>query len=117
MNLTVPSAMLLSVHVDTLEVSHMMHKDEPLMRRFSQLHWRLSSARHRALQKFRTRTSSGNSVISNCSIRGLSDRNFFVFATPYPNSGFRADAALCCYRFGCVHMEMRSCRLIYDLVS
>ena len=46
-DLAVRIATLLPVRVDTLEVPHLLHKDEPHERRFSQLHCRLPSALHR----------------------------------------------------------------------
>ena len=36
-----------AVRVDTLKVPHLLNKDETHMRRFSQMHCRLSSSRHR----------------------------------------------------------------------
>ena len=39
--------LLLPIRVDTLEVLHLLHKDEPHVRRFTQLHCRLPSALHR----------------------------------------------------------------------
>ena len=44
--------MLLPVRVDTLEVPHLLHKDEPFERRFTQLHCRLPSALHRRMLQY-----------------------------------------------------------------
>ena len=44
-DLAVRIVTLLLVRVDTLEVLHLQHKDEPHVRRFSQLHYRLPSVR------------------------------------------------------------------------
>ena len=46
-DLAIWSATLFSVRVDFVEVLHLLHKDEPFMRRFTQLHYRLPSALHR----------------------------------------------------------------------
>ena len=46
-DLAVWIATLLPVRVDTLEVPHLLHKDEPHERKFSQPHCRLPSALHR----------------------------------------------------------------------
>jgi hypothetical protein len=59
------------VRVDTLEVLHLLHEDKPHMRRScnctagDRLHY------PDVIQKFCTRTSSGNSVIYNNSFTGL----------------------------------------------
>jgi hypothetical protein len=66
------------VHVDTLEVLHLLHDDEPHMRRShncstgNRLHY------PDALQKFRTRASSGNSVIYNSSFTRLCSGKFYL---------------------------------------
>ena len=44
-DLAVRIATLLLVRVDTLEVPHLLYKDEPHVRKFSQLHCRLPSVR------------------------------------------------------------------------
>ena len=77
-DLAVRIATLLPVRVDTLEVPHLLHKDEPFERRFTQLHCRLASA----LQKFRNRASSGNPVIYNCSNPDLCGRKI-LFLLPH----------------------------------
>jgi hypothetical protein len=70
-DLAVWSVTLLLVHVDTLEVLHLLHEDEPHVRRScnctvgDQLHY------PNALQKFRTRASTSNSVIYNNNFSGL----------------------------------------------
>ena len=68
--------------MDFVEVLRLLHKDEPFVRWFTQLHYRLPSALTDALQKFCNHASSGNSVIYNCSKLGLCGRKI-LFATPY----------------------------------
>ena len=46
-DLAVRIVTLLPVRVDTLEVPHLLHKDEPHVRRFTHLHCRLPSALNR----------------------------------------------------------------------
>ena len=46
-DLAIRSAKLLPVRVDFVEVLRLLHKDEPLVRWFTQLHCRLPSALHR----------------------------------------------------------------------
>ena len=46
-DLAIRSATLLLVRVDFVEVLRLLHKDEPFVRRFMQLHCRLLSALHR----------------------------------------------------------------------
>jgi hypothetical protein len=46
-DLAIRSAKLLPVCVDFVEVLRLLHKDEPFVRRFMQLHCRLPSALHR----------------------------------------------------------------------
>jgi hypothetical protein len=66
------------VSVDTLEVLHLLHEDEPHVRRScnctaaDRLHYL------DALQKFRTRSSSGNFMIYNNSFPGLCGENFYL---------------------------------------
>ena len=61
---------------------HLLHKDEPHMRRFSQLHCRLHLFDYiDARQKFRIRASSGNLVIYNSSSSLLWAENF-CFSLP-----------------------------------
>ena len=62
---------------------HLLHKDEPHVRRFSQLHCRLHLFGYiDARQKFRIRASSGNLVIYNSSRSCLWGEKF-CFASPY----------------------------------
>jgi len=79
MDLAVQSAALLTVRVDTLEVLHLRHKDEPFMGLSGDDLFDYIDA----LQKFRTRASSDNFVIYNCSNIDLCCRNF-SFRYPYP---------------------------------
>jgi hypothetical protein len=64
------------IRVDTLEVLHLLHEDEPHVRRYcnytagDRLHY------PDALQKFHTRASSGNYVTYNSSFPGLCGENF-----------------------------------------
>ena len=46
-DLAIRSAMLHPVHVDFVEVLRLLHKDEPFVRWFTQLHCRLPFALHR----------------------------------------------------------------------
>ena len=46
-DLAIWSVTLLPVRVDFMEVLRLLHKDEPFMRWFTQLHCRLPSALHR----------------------------------------------------------------------
>ena len=46
-DLAIWSAMLLSVRVDFVEVLRLLHKDEPFVRWFAQLHCQLPSVLHR----------------------------------------------------------------------
>ena len=63
---------------------YLLHKDEPHVRRFSQLHCRLHLFDYiDARQKFRIRASSGNLVIYNSSRSYLWGEKF-CFASPYP---------------------------------
>jgi len=66
--LSIRSATLLSVRVDFAEVLRLLHKDEPFVRWFAQLHCQLPS--------------SGNPVIYNCSNPGLCGRKF-LFLVPH----------------------------------
>ena len=50
-DLAIRSAMLLPVRVDFVEVLRLLHKDEPFVRRFTQLHCRFPSALHRRATK------------------------------------------------------------------
>ena len=76
-----------SIRMDTLEVPHLLHKDEPHVRRFSQLHCRLHLFDYiNARQKFLIRVSSGNLVIYN-SRRSCLWGEKFCFATPYSYNG------------------------------
>jgi hypothetical protein len=77
-DLAVQNAMLLPRSVDTLEVLHLLHEDEPHVRR--SCNYTAGDRLHYpdALQKFRTRASSGNSVIYNSSFLGLCDGNFYL---------------------------------------
>jgi len=68
-----------------LEVPHLLHKDEPHVRRFSQPHCRLHLFDYiHARQKFRIRASSGNPVIYNSSSSWLWGRIFFVLRPHIP---------------------------------
>ena len=58
-DLALQIAMFLHVRVDTLEVLHLQHKDEPFVRLFGEDLFIYIDA----LQNFRTRTSSGNPEI------------------------------------------------------
>ena len=49
-DLAIRIAMLLPVRMDTLEVPHLLHKDEPHVRRFTQLHCRPSALHRRATE-------------------------------------------------------------------
>ena len=77
MDLTVRSATPLLVCVDSLEMLHLLHEDEPF--------WGHSGEDQisyiNVLQKFCTRESSGNPVIYNCSNPGLRRRKF-LFLLP-----------------------------------
>jgi hypothetical protein len=72
-----------------LEVLHLWHLDELHERKkkfFIGLFGKGLFNYIDALQKFRTRASSGNSVIYNCSDpSSLCDRIFICFRYPYPN--------------------------------
>jgi hypothetical protein len=77
-DLAVWSATLLPRTCGYLEVLHLLQEDEPHVRRSRNctagdgLHY------PDALQKFRTRASSGNSVIYNSSFPGLCSGNFYL---------------------------------------
>ena len=96
--------MLLPVRVDTLEVLHLLHKDEPHVRRFSQLTAGFHLHDTNALQKFRIRASSGNPVIYNCSNPSLCGRKFLFLLPHIPKVVL--ELVLSCYGFGYVHMEI-----------
>ena len=105
-DLVVRIVTFLPVRVDTLEVPHLLHKDEPHVRRFSQLHCRLYLFDYiDARQKFRIRASSGNLVIYNSSRSCLWGEKF-CFVSPYPYSGIKALTVG--YRFVmCAYGDMR----------
>ena len=69
--------MFLPVRVDTLEVLHLRHKDEPFVRLSGEDLFIYINA----LQNFRTRASSGNPEIYNCSNPCLCGRKF-LFSLP-----------------------------------
>ena len=80
-DLAIRSAKFLPVRVDFVEVLRLLHKDEPFVRWFTQLH-----CLHYidALQKFRNRASSGNPVIYNCSNPDLCGRKFLFLLPNIP---------------------------------
>jgi hypothetical protein len=94
-DLAVRSATILP-HVDTLEVLLVPHKYEQHVR--SSRNCTASDRLHYpdALQKFRTRTSSGNSVIYNSNFPGLRGGNFFIASVAHLISLQWYQSCSCC---------------------
>ena len=92
--------MLLPICVDNLEALHLQHKDEPFVGLSGEDLFDYIDA----LQKFRTRASSGNPVIYNCSNPGLCGRKFLFLLPHIPT--VVSKPVLRHYRFGYVHMEI-----------